>query len=312
MTRHGRLADFAVSNLLRQRGRTTAVVIVYALLVALVASLLLFVRALRSEARLLLRDAPAIVVQRLVGGRHELIPVARTAAIGRLRGVGAVTPRVWGYSYDPPSRITLTLWGADSVPAGALDPAPGPADRDDDLCVVGQGVADARFLGVGDRLPLKGSDGRLVAPRVTGVFRADSSILTNDLVVLPPATLREIFVIGPDEATDLAVQVPNPLEVDTVARKIQQLWPDVRVITRAQILSTYDAVFDWRGGLWAALLSSTVAAFAILVWNQATGLSAEEPAPSGCSRRWAGAAATSWSSASGRGRSSRRSRSPRG
>ena len=101
MTRHGRLADFAVSNLLRQRGRTTVVVIVYALLVALVASLLLFVRALRSEARLLLRDAPAIVVQRLVGGRHELIPVARAAAIGadprrrrgHARGSGA-TPTI--------------------------------------------------------------------------------------------------------------------------------------------------------------------------------------------------------------------------
>jgi ABC-type lipoprotein release transport system permease subunit len=35
-------------------------------------------------------------------------------------------------------------------------------------------------------------------------------------------------------------------------------------------------VFDWRGGLWAALLLSTIVAFAILVWDKATGLSAEE------------------------------------
>jgi len=277
VSRHGRLADFAVANLLRHRGKTAVVVIVYALLVALVASLLLFVRALRSEARLLLREAPAIVVQRLAGGRHELIPVDRAPSLAEIRGVGAVVPRVWGYSYDPPTGATLTLWGADSVPEGTLDLAMGTLpDGEEDLCVVGQGVADARFLGPGDRLPLKGSDGRLFAPRVTGIFRADSAILTNDLVVLPPATLRRLFTIGPEEATDLAVEVPNPLEVDTVARKIQELWPDVRVITRAQILSTYDAVFDWRGGLWAALLLSSVAAFAILVWNQATGLSAEE------------------------------------
>lgn len=276
MSPHWRLCDFAVSNLLRNRARTAVVLVVYSLLVALVASLLLFVRALRSEARLLLREAPEVVVQRLVGGRHEPIPVARAAAVEGLRGVRSVAPRVWGYSYDPPTGMTLTLWGADSVPAGTLDLRTGTLPESEGLCVVGQGVADARFLGTGDRLPLKGADGRLVAPRVTGIFRADSSVLTNDLVVLPTAELRRLFSLADEEATDLAVTVANPFEVDTVARKIQELWPDVRVITRAQILSTYDAVFDWRGGLWAALLLSSVAAFAILVWNQATGLSAEE------------------------------------
>jgi hypothetical protein len=50
----------------------------------------------------------------------------------------------------------------------------------------------------------------------------------------------------------------------------------VRTVTRRQILQTYDAVFYWRGGVWAALLLSTVLAFAVLVWDRATGMSAEE------------------------------------
>jgi ABC-type lipoprotein release transport system permease subunit len=64
--------------------------------------------------------------------------------------------------------------------------------------------------------------------------------------------------------------------VATVAEKVQLAWPDVRVITRPQLLRTYDAVFDWRSGLWAALLTSSIAAFGILVWDRASGLSAEE------------------------------------
>lgn len=278
MSHHLRICELALANLLRNRGKTAVVVVVYSVLIALVASLVLYVRALRMEARLLLRDAPEIVVQRLVAGRHELIPVARGPAVAAIRGVGAVRPRVWGYSYDPPTGATFTLWGADSVPPSTLDRREGglevPGERS--VCVVGPGVADARFLGTGDRLPLKGADGGLFAPRVTGVFRADSAVLTNDLVVMPTAELRRLFGIAPEAAIDLAVEVPNRLEVDTVALKIQELWPDVRVLTRDQILATYDAVFDWRGGLWAALLLSSVAAFAILVWNQASGLSAEE------------------------------------
>ncbi|MGD2116146.1 MAG: ABC transporter permease [Acidobacteriota bacterium] len=278
MNHHLRICGLAATTLGRHRAKTLVVVIVYSLLVAIVASLLLYVKALRRESRALLDAAPQLVVQRLSGGRHELIPVERARAIRRIRGVQAVRPRVWGYSFDPPTGATFTLWGADSVPPGSLETVDGAGrtELEDGDCVVGRGVADERFLWVGDRLPLKGADGTLFAPRVRGVFTAASSVLTNDLVVLPTPVLRRVFAVDAGLATDLAVKIAQPSEVTTVARKIQELWPDVRTISREQILRTYDAIFDWRGGVWAAFLLSAVAAFAILVWDQGSGLSAEE------------------------------------
>lgn len=278
MNSHFRIFDFALATLLRNRAKTAVVVVVYSVLVCLVASLLLFVRTLKWESQRLLETAPEIVVQRVRGGRHELIPVRRAETIRGVRGVGGVTPRVWGYYYDPPTNATLTFWGADSVPISALEIPEGglPDLQDPQACVVGQGVAELRFLGLGDRLPIKRSDGSLFAPRVTGIFRATSALLTNDLVVMPTAELLRVFSIAPEHSTDLAVWVYNPREVGTVAKKIQEMWPDVRTITRRQLLQTYDAVFDWRGGLWLAALLSVVAAFAVLVWDKASGLSAEE------------------------------------
>lgn len=277
MNPHLRILDFALAGLLRHRMKTFVVVSVYSLLVALLSSLLLFTQALRREAHLLLATAPDLVVQRLLGGRHEPIAVERAAAIRGIRGVSAVTPRLWGYSYDPPTEATFTLWGAESVPQAALDFTDGTdLGAEPRSCVVGEGVADLRFLGVGDRLPIRGNDGELFAPKVVGIFSASSAILTHDLVVLPTAELRRIFALAPEMATDLAVTVRNPREVATVAKKIRQAWPDVRTVSRRQILQTYDAVLDYRAGIWAALLLATVAAFAVLVWDQATGLSAEE------------------------------------
>ena len=276
MRRHLRILDFALANLWRRRGKTLVVVAVYALLICLLASLLFYVRGLQREARRVFAGAPEIVVQRLRGGRHELIEVDRAAAIRGIRGVGEVTPRVWGYSYDPPTAATFTFWGAESEPAGSLEITDGSLADGPRTCVVGQGVAEVRLLWLGDRLPIRGSGGELYAPRVVGIFTADSALLTNDLVVMPTPELRQIFQMPVHLATDLAVEVGNPREIDTVARKIQQAWPDVRVITRPQILRTYDAIFDWRGGLWGAMLLASIAAFAILVWDKATGLSAEE------------------------------------
>ena len=278
MNRHLRVLDFALFLLARERVRTAAIVAVYSLLVGLVGSLLLFVSALRQEARRSLAGAPEIVVQRLRGGRLELMPVERAAEIARMRGVASATPRTWGYTFDPPSRATLTLWGAEPGPpvalrfveGGWLDPS------DPRTCVVGQGVAEARFLGVGDRLPIRGGRDELFAPRVVGVFTAASDLLTHDLVVLSNGELRRILDMPEGTATDLAVRVANPREVETVARKVQERWPDVRVVPREQLLATYEAVFDWRAGVWGAALLGALLAFAILVWDQATGLSAEE------------------------------------
>jgi hypothetical protein len=278
MKRHLRIFDHAIATLLQSPIKTLVVVSVYSLLVATVVSLVLYVDAHHREAEALLASAPEIVVQRVRGGRHELLPLDRAAVIGEIRGVGRVVPRVWGYSYDPPTRATLTLWGAESVPPETLEIRQGQdlSMEAGGSCVVGQGVADARFLSIGERLPFRCADGELAAPSVVGIFSCESAILTNDLVVLPTVLARRILGVASDLCTDMAVEVLNPDEVDTVVRKLHERWPDVRTVTRRQIIQTYDAVFDWRGGVWILAISGCIAAFGILVWDKATGLSSEE------------------------------------
>jgi lipoprotein-releasing system permease protein len=62
----------------------------------------------------------------------------------------------------------------------------------------------------------------------------------------------------------------------TIATKIVQLLPDTRPILRDEILRTYDAIFDWRGGMIMVILFGAVMAFIIFAWDKAAGLSAEE------------------------------------
>lgn len=278
MIRHLRIFDFAIAALVRSPAKTLVTITVYSVLVAAVVSLMLYVKACRREAHGLLAEAPDIVVQTIRGGRHNLTPSARADTIRDIRGVGAVKPRVWGYSFDPPSGATFTVWGAESVPMDAFE------FTDEALaehgieggCAVGSGLADHRFLGIGDRLPLRRWDGTLYAPRVLGIFESSSALLTNDLVVIPTEKVRRLFGIEPDLATDIAVEVYNPYETATVAGKILEIFPDARTITKSQILQTYDAVFDWRGGMWAAILLSCISAFAILVWDKGTGVTERE------------------------------------
>jgi ABC-type lipoprotein release transport system permease subunit len=72
------------------------------------------------------------------------------------------------------------------------------------------------------------------------------------------------------------VYVTNLNEITTIAKKIAARLPDTRVLTRPQMQKTYKVVFSWRSGFASICLLTALAAFAILAWDKASGLSAEE------------------------------------
>lgn len=276
--KHTLLLEFALSSLCRQKLKNLVIILAYTLNVFVFSSAIFFSAALKKEAVELLKYSPELIVQRMRGGRHELIPLQVVEKIKQIRGVTAVTPRYWGYHYDPPANSNYTFLGADQLPPEVVKMVEGSFFAQDSkkLCVIGQGVADARFIETEDLLPVLGFDGKLHALRVAGIFRAGSAILTNDLVILKIADLKEIFGIPAEMATDLVVKVRNVNEVSTIARKIKEMLPDSRPIEKSQIIKTYEAIFSWRGGLMVAVFFGSITAFSILAWDKATGLSSLE------------------------------------
>jgi ABC-type lipoprotein release transport system permease subunit len=64
--------------------------------------------------------------------------------------------------------------------------------------------------------------------------------------------------------------------VDTVAGKVLAALPDSRVVTRAEMLRTYAAVFSWRQGLVWLVTLLLLLAFLVLAWDQAAALGDRE------------------------------------
>ena len=275
MIRHLKILDYALSSLRRRKYKVLAIVAVYALTIATLASVLFLTHALKMEATQMLTEAPDLVIQRLAAGRHDLIPAADIPQIAKIPGVRQVRPRIWGYYYDALKKANYTLVGIHGeLPGvtlidGKLPTGPGE-------CAIGQGIASLRQVGVGDDLVLIDSRNLGRFFEITGLFTAPSNLLTNDLMVLGQDDLRDFFAMPAGVATDLTVEVYNPREVPVVAEKIKRMLPDTRPITRSEILRTYDAVFNWRSGMMLSVFVAALIAFCILAWDKATGVSAAE------------------------------------
>ncbi len=264
LRRQACLIDFTLSSLGRRPGKNLGLLLVYTLIVFLLASVMLFTQSLRSEAKQVLSRSPEIILQRIVAGRHALIPAGYLEKMGRIRGVIGRHGRLWGYYYDPAVQANYTLMVARERPLA------------DDEIVIGAGIARTRGLSTGDFLSFRASDGSTRAFRVVDRLASNSELVSSDLILLSESSFRTLFDIPEGMYTDLVLNVRNPRELRKVAEKLTLRLPDTRPILRDEILRTYDAIFSWRQGIVFVLLVGAILAFVIFAWDKASGLSAEE------------------------------------
>ncbi len=275
MTRFLKILEYALSSLARRKFKNFSIIAIYSFTIASLASILLLTHSLKEIAVNVLADGPDIVVQRLTGGRHDMIPASNAQAIEKLIGVGRVTPRIWGYYYDGLYQTNYTILGVhEKLPP--LEMVKGRMVARDGECTVGQGVATTQNAEIGNELLLINSKGIGHTCEITGMFKAQSNLWTNDLILFSQDDLQRFFATPDGLATDIIVEVYNPKEIPVVAQKIKQLFPDTRPVTLNEILHTYQSVFNWRSGMMLTIFASSLIAFSILAWDKATGISGEE------------------------------------
>lgn len=258
------LIDFTLASLARRKTKNIGLLLAYTLLVFVLASLTLFTHALRTEATFVLAGSPEVILQRMVAGRHDLIPPGYLDKIGRIRGVQKKEGRLWGYYYDPVVNANYTFMArpVEEVADGKI--------------MVGATLARERGLAPHNTISFRSYSGKLFSFEVASVLSPDSELLSADLVLLSENDFRAFFEYPAGYYTDIALSVANPQEVRTVAAKLASALPDSRPILREEVLRTYQSVFDWREGIVLTVLAGAILAFAILAWEKASGLSAEE------------------------------------
>jgi lipoprotein-releasing system permease protein len=262
--RQRNIIDFTLSSLLRRKGKNIALICAYTLVMFMLASVVFFVHSFKREASIILKHAPEMVVQRMAAGRQERIPLDYMDKIKGIQGVQSVKRRLWGYYYDPIVGANYTLM----VPENS-EAKPG-------TIIIGQGVSRVRLAFEGDILEFRSHEGTVLNLKIKSLFSPESELASADLILVSEEDFRKLFGGSKDLATDLTLQVRNPKELSTIALKVAEQLPDTRIILRDDILRTYDAIFNWRGGILIVILLGALLAFIIFVWDKASGLSSEE------------------------------------
>lgn len=271
------LLDYALATLWRRKLKNCGMVLVFTVVVFLFGSLQLMTRGLTEAAEEILLTAPEITVQQMSAGRQVSLDQAAGAEVAEILGVSRVVPRIWGYHFDEANGANYTVVGM--RPAGQLSPLVEgryPQEGSSGEVVISHEVQTSLDLGSRRSFSLFRPDLTMKSCTTVGFFNVQSGPVTADTIFMTMADARDLFQLGPHQITDLLVYVANPREVDTIAGKIAAKIAGSRVLTRNQIMKTYNVIYSWRSGFGGICLLASLVAFVILAYDRASGLSRED------------------------------------
>jgi ABC-type lipoprotein release transport system permease subunit len=253
------LLQFAARSLVLARRRTLVSTVGITLVVLSFASMTFLRSSLTARAEALRGQTPDLTVQRLVLGRPAPIQRTYVEQIRAIPGVRDVHTRVWGFLFAPALQGNVVVVGTDA-PTLALN-----AGRDvtsSGEMVVGDALAKALGLRLGDTLALPPLGGKPISLKLVGLLAVADDAYAGDVVLTTQADARSLLALGEADVSDIAVSVSHRAETPVIARAIGDLAPGLRTVSRDASARITEAAYGRRSGLF---LLSTLPALLILL-----------------------------------------------
>lgn len=282
-----KLLDFALLFIVKKRLKNSALFFGLFLTVFLFSSVLFTSLAIKHQILNSIEKMPEITVQKVLGGRLDLIENDRVYEIASINGVSSVKERVWGYYYFPHRRlenggVNLSIVGLDLYKDEYKEKLTKLTYDYFDILeankiLVTKEVMQALNRGYYETFfnfyspsgeKLRVDIGKILDKKI-GLEGKDAIFLSNELA-------RKVFGMSEEMSTDIIVKVANPLEVATIAQKISEKYPDVRVVTKDDLFATYNGMYDYKSGIFLALFIVSIFALFLLIYEKASGMGNED------------------------------------
>ncbi|MBO7475971.1 MAG: hypothetical protein J6T36_03455, partial [Campylobacter sp.] len=275
--------DYALNSIFRYGLKNILITIIFGILVFLLSSVIFITNSLKAEYKGISANLPDILVQRYYGGKVHFIDEKMVDEFLLMPSVSSVQPRIWGQYHFERESVYLTLFGVQSYQKHfdkSIDEIATNLDNfDGDFMVASKRVYEflQKYFRAHDLVlvPFFTPDGDLISLKKGGIFKSESSLLNNDIILLSEENARKILGIPNGQFTDILLEVANKAEVDFLADKIRRYHHDLRVITKSEMLRKYENLYDFKSGWFLALLVWVFAGGGC--WLAAAGEDGAEP-----------------------------------
>jgi ABC-type lipoprotein release transport system permease subunit len=268
--------NFLTLLLFKHRNRHLAITLIATLLVMLLSSVLFISNAISYDMKSVLKEQSDFTLQQFYGGRQVDMPLSWQYEIEALEGVSQVTPRVYGTYYTAPSQEHFLIVGIDFFDAQSnmfLQRITEKLNLKTFLSHESMYVSPAikEFFKThyyDDYYEFRLRDGTIKKVAITDTFSNQSNLMSNDMIIMPIDLAREILGMDSDTITDITFNVPNEAEWSNVKTKLHLMHYDIRVLTRDDVTTAYQNLFNYKGGIFLVLFLMTTITFMLILYQR--------------------------------------------
>ncbi|MEA2110958.1 MAG: FtsX-like permease family protein [Campylobacterota bacterium] len=268
--------NFLTLLLFKHRNRHLAILIIATLLLALLSSVLFISSSINSDIKTVLKEQSDFTLQRFYGGKQVDMPQSWQYDIEEIAGVDKVTPRVYGTYYIAPGQEHFLIVGVDFFDAQSSNFLKTITDNlnlkeflQKDSMYISNGIK--KFLKeryYEEYFEFRLRDGSIKKVAIADTFSNQSNIISNDMIIMPIDLAREILGVNQEYLTDLSFNVPNEAEWDNIKTKLHLMHFDIRVLTRNDISTAYQNLFNYKGGIFLVLFLITTITFMLILYQR--------------------------------------------
>jgi len=278
------LIEYALLSITKRGSKNIFIFFILTFLIFLLSSVLMISDAIKYELQTTVSHLPEITLQRLQAGKQVNIPVQRLDELLSIEGVQTAIPRVWGYYYFKAAGVNFSLVGIDAYEdqyktslQNIVDEHNMSALEKNNAMLIGSGVQKVLQENYyQDFFNFVTFDGKWQKVFIQGTFHSDLSLEANDIILISKTLAHSIFGMPETEVTDIVLKIANLREISTIITKINNLYPDMRAITKDDIRVSYQNIFDYKSGFFLTLFMVSAFTFFIIIYDKASGLSSEE------------------------------------
>lgn len=276
--------NFIFLLLVKHKSKHFAIFLISIFIVFLTSSILFIKNSLQKEISQALENQSDFIVQKTIANKIKDIDISLIDEFYEINGVSKVTQRVYGQYYFMPENVYFTIIGIDFFEETTnkdlkelLNFLNISKFLEKDSMIIGNGVKKvldkyAYF----DSYDFKLENENSKNIKIFKDLPKEANLIANDLIIMDINIAKKILDIKLDFATDIVLDVPNPLERQNVKEQILLKESNIRILQKDELKKEYENMFNYKGGIFLILFIVVIFTFILVLYQRYSMISSND------------------------------------
>ncbi|WP_323657895.1 ABC transporter permease [Aliarcobacter butzleri] len=276
--------NFIFLLLVKHKSKHFAIFLISIFIVFLTSSILFIKNSLQKEISQALENQSDFIIQKTVANKIKDIDSSLIDEFYEINGVSKVTQRVYGQYYFMPENVYFTIIGIDFFEETTNQDLKELLNilnisnfLEKDSMIIGNGVKKvldkyAYF----DSYDFKLENENSKNIKIFKDLPKEANLIANDLIIMDINIAKKILDIKPDFATDIVLDVLNPLERQNVKEQILLKESNIRILQKDELKKEYENMFNYKGGIFLILFIVVIFTFILVLYQRYSMISSND------------------------------------